>query len=116
MKNEEPDYLAHLIQVSIDERPGFAEIWAPYAHMIRLADERVRLGLSQQDVAERMGVNRAAVSRMETNPENVVFSRILRYAHALGADLVLKPSKAAPKKAAEGRGRKVGSGAKKIAA
>lgn len=117
MEKKEPDYLDHLIQMSIDERDGFAEVWAPYAHIIALSDERVRLGLSQQDVADRMGVNRAAVSRMETNPGNVSFSRILRYAHAVGAELVFQPGGAEPKKATGGRGRKVGSGTKaKLAA
>lgn len=117
MIDSEPDYLDEMIRVSIEDDPGFASIWAPYAQMLALSDERVRLGLSQQDVADRMGVNRAAVSRMETNPGRVAFERILRYAHAIGAELVLKPAEAEPKKSANGRGRKVGSGAKaKLAA
>ncbi len=112
MEIKEPDYLDDLIQMSIQERPGFGEIWTPYAHVIALSAERVRLGLSQQDVADRMGIDRAAVSRMETNPGRASFDRILRYAHALGAELVLKPGEATSKPPKAGRGRKVGSGTK----
>lgn len=112
MENREPDYLDHLIQISHEDRPGFSELWEPVGQMLALGEARVRIGLSQQDVADRMGIDRAAVSRMETNPGRVAFERILRYAHAVGAEIVIKPGKgrAAPLKT--GRGRKPAFGSK----
>lgn len=53
--NEGNDHLDHLIGDAIATQPGFADLWAPYALMLDLSAERVRLGLSQQEVAERMG-------------------------------------------------------------
>ena len=115
MKGEEPDYVDELIRLSIENEPGFADAWAPYAHVGRLIDERRRLGLSQREVAERMGVGQPVVARMENNPEGVAFARILAYARALGVELVMKPSKQKPKGDSAKRGRPVGS-PKRVAA
>lgn len=109
MARREPDYLDELIQQSIDHDPGFAEGWAPYAIVGRLIDERTRLGLSQREVAERMGIAQPVVARLENSPEGVALARILAYAKAIGAEIVVKPSKEKPKRASVGRGRPVGN-------
>lgn len=98
--DEEPSYLDELIQASIDEDPGFADAWAPFEFVARLMDERARLGLSQRDVAGRMGVSPAVVARIENNPGSVSLARILAYAKAVGVSLVMKPSHASPLRAA----------------
>jgi DNA-binding XRE family transcriptional regulator len=77
-----PDGLALLIQDSLDNDPGFADVWAPLALLSQLIDERIRLGLSQGEVAERMGLARSAVAKLERDPDGVAFSRILAYARA----------------------------------
>lgn len=99
-----PDGLALLIQESLDNDPGFADVWAPLALLSQLIDERVRVGLSQAEVAERMGVARSAVAKPETDPEGVAFFRILSYARALGVELVTRRSEEAPKPRATNRG------------
>jgi DNA-binding XRE family transcriptional regulator len=101
------DGLALLIQDSLDNDPGFADVWAPLALLSKLIDERIRLGLSQADVAKRMGVARSAVAKLENNPDGVAFSRILSYAHSIGVQLVPKTSKTKPKAARAGRGRPI---------
>lgn len=105
---KQPDYLDHLIQEAKESRPGFASIWEPNAHMLALSTERARLGLSQAEVAARMGVDRTIVTRMENDPAGVAFARILAYAQAIGAEIVVKPSRQKPKNAISRRGRKVG--------
>ncbi len=100
-------YLDHLIQDATETRPGFAELWEPNAHMLKLSEERSRLGLSQAEVAFRMGVGRTAVVRMENDPSGVAFARILAYARALGVELILKPSKQKPKPTSRKRSRPV---------
>lgn len=107
---EEADGLKTVIQASIESDPGFADIWSPYAYMITLSDERVRLGLSQCDVAQRMGVSQPIVARMEANPSGVSFARVLSYARAIGAGFVVKPSRAKPKPNAKRLGRPVSRG------
>jgi DNA-binding XRE family transcriptional regulator len=103
----EPDGLALLIQDSLDNDPGFADVWAPLTLLSQLIDERIRLGLSQGEVAERMGVARSAVAKLETDPDGVAFSRILRYARALGVELIPQRSEEAPKSREFKRGRPV---------
>ncbi len=101
------DGLGLLIQDSLENDPGFADIWAPLALLSTLIDERIRLGLSQAEVANRMGVARSAVAKLENDPDGVAFARILAYARALGVKLVPKMSGEAPKPARIGRGRPV---------
>ena len=114
IKRREPDYLDELIRDGIDNDPGFAEGWAPYAMVGQLVGERTRLGLSQRAVAERMGVAQPVIARLENNPEGVALARILAYAKAIGAEIVVKPSVEKPKKAA-GRGRPGGRPSKAAA-
>ena len=104
---DQPDGLEALIQESIENDPGFADVWSPYAYMISLSDERVRLGLSQHEVAQRMGVSQPIVARMEANPSGVAFARILSYARAIGAEIVVKPSRAKPLRNVKRQGRPV---------
>ena len=61
-----------------------------------LLKERIRLGLTRDDVATRMGVGQPAVARMENNPPAVSFSRILGYAPSIGASLTVQPSHVEP--------------------
>lgn len=108
-KTKSSDGLKILIQDSLDNDPGFADVWAPLALLSKLIDERTRLGLSQAEVAERMDVARTAVAKLENDPSGVAFARIMAYARALGAEIEVKPSKAEKKPARRGRGRSVGS-------
>ncbi len=59
----------------------------PYA--VRIKELRQRLKLSQAEVASRMGVNQAAVSKLEGREDSRV-ATLRSYAHALGGRLVLK--------------------------
>ena len=55
-----------------------------------LARERVRQGLSQKEVASRMGVSQSKICRMEDSLDaDLSFGDIESYAHALGLDVNL---------------------------
>jgi transcriptional regulator with XRE-family HTH domain len=57
--------------------PGFAEITAA------LVDARREAGLSQTEVAARMGTSQSAVARLERGDADVRLSTLQRYAEAL---------------------------------
>jgi ribosome-binding protein aMBF1 (putative translation factor) len=58
------------------------------AHMRRLAALRVQQGLSQTEVAARMGTSQSVVARIETGAVDAKLSTLERYAAALGKRLV----------------------------
>lgn len=55
-----------------------------------LVDRRRALGLSQTEVAARMGTSQSAVARLETGASDVLMSTVDRYASALGWKLEWK--------------------------
>jgi predicted transcriptional regulator len=52
-----------------------------------MARRRRALGLSQTEVAARMGTSQSAVARLESGDADVRLSSLERYAAALGAEL-----------------------------
>ena len=52
-----------------------------------LVSRRVELGLSQTEVAARMGTSQSAVARLESGDADVRLSTLKRYAAALGQRL-----------------------------
>ena len=68
--------------------PGFRELSARrQALRDELADRRRALGLSQTEVAARMGTSQSAVARIENGASDVLLSTVDRYATALGRRL-----------------------------
>jgi predicted transcriptional regulator len=68
--------------------PGFKEAAARRrALSSTLAEERVALGLSQTEVAARMGTSQSAVARLESGDADVRLSTLERYVAALGQQL-----------------------------
>lgn len=52
-----------------------------------LVAERVKLGLTQTEVAARMGTSQSAVARLEAGDGDLRLSTLERYASALGMEL-----------------------------
>ncbi len=67
--------------------PGFADVSARDELIVELAATRHRLGLSQAEVAARMGTSQPAVARLESGGSDARLSTLERYAAALGAEL-----------------------------
>lgn len=71
--------------------PGFADMGKatadPAAIVYRLTERRVALGLSQTEVAARMGTSQSAVARLETGLTDARISTLQRYANALQSEL-----------------------------
>lgn len=74
------------------QRPGFREAWEAgaddYAALRTLLDARRQSGLTQEEVALRMGTTKSAVSRLERSlrdpKHSPTFETIRRYAKACG--------------------------------
>lgn len=49
-----------------------------------MLDARQKSGLTQAQVAERMGVKQPVVAKLESGKSNVSFDTLKRYAHATG--------------------------------
>ena len=65
--------------------PGFREMSERrQALSDELVERRHSLGLSQTQVAARMGTSQSAVARLETGTSDVLISTVDRYASALG--------------------------------
>ncbi|OFW27616.1 MAG: hypothetical protein A3J28_11215 [Acidobacteria bacterium RIFCSPLOWO2_12_FULL_60_22] len=57
---------------------------------VTLARERKRKGLTQQEVARKIGTSAPQVSRTERKPEHVNMQTLMRYADAVGMTLDMK--------------------------
>ena len=65
--------------------PGFRDIGRDRRRLVAdLAADRRALGLTQTEVAERMGTSQSAVARLEAQAADVRVSTLERYAAALG--------------------------------
>ena len=71
--------------------PGFKEAAARrHALADTLVEKRSGLGLSQTEVAARMGTSQSAVARLESGDADVRLSTLERYAAALGQQLEVR--------------------------
>ncbi len=80
------------------ERPGFKEAWDAgadeYAALRSLLEARRQAGLTQEEIAVRMGTTKSAVSRLESSlrdpKHSPIFETIRRYAKACGKRVELQ--------------------------
>lgn len=59
-----------------------------------LRTARLQQGLTQADVAKKIGISTQAMSRLEKNAERASFDRIHRLATVLGLEIALRPKPA----------------------
>lgn len=80
------------------QRPGFKAAWdgleEEYAALNEQLQARKQAGLTQEEVAARMGTTKSAVSRLEASirseSHSPSFATLRKYAHACGKRLVIK--------------------------
>ncbi|HVY35494.1 MAG TPA: helix-turn-helix transcriptional regulator [Caulobacteraceae bacterium] len=80
------------------QRPGFKEAWDAgadeYAALRTLLEARRQSGLTQEEIATRMGTSKSAVSRLESSlrdpKHSPTFETIRRYAKACGKRVELQ--------------------------
>ena len=90
------DIQAELAQAM--QRPGFQAAWEAseeeYAAISELLQASKEAGLTQEEVATRMGTTKSAISRLEasirSNSHSPSFATLRKYAHACGKRLIIK--------------------------
>ena len=84
------DNLDMLDDVTAEEaklNPTAASEWKAMKLVAELIKARKDLGLTQADVAERMGLPQQRVAEVERRPWSASFGRVLAYARAIGIEL-----------------------------
>jgi HTH-type transcriptional regulator / antitoxin HipB len=88
------DDLDRYILVRDAREPGFAKNFrrrsAAFRVGVQLQVAREAAGMTQQQVAERMGTKKSAISRLENNAGDVRLSTLQRYAEAVGRRIVIE--------------------------
>lgn len=77
---------------ALEDGEGEASLAARRALSTALSAKRSELGLSQTEVAARMGTSQSAVARLESGQADLRLSTLERYAAALGQQLDIKLS------------------------
>ena len=72
--------------------PGFKDVAERRRLAGTLASRRIALGLSQTEVAARMGTSQSSVARLESGALDVRLSTLERYAAAVGQRLAFQLS------------------------
>src|SRR5260370_41574444 len=70
-------------------RAGYAAARATYQLAERVRNLRESRGISQQDLAERMGTTQSVISRLESGGAKPSLTTLERVGAALGADVVI---------------------------
>lgn len=85
--------IADDIERGLADDPSFRDAWqrtAPFSAIARMAvARRTALGLSQRDLARRMGTSHSAIARLESGAHPVTVTTLQRLAHALDMRLVI---------------------------
>ena len=66
---------------------GYAEGYANFKLGILLRQAREAAGLTQEELAERLGTPKSTISKIENHAEDVRLTLLRRYAEALGKNL-----------------------------
>ena len=94
MKNEEMDDLDRWIEKRKKESKefaeGFNEGYENFKIGVLLKLSREQAGLTQEEVARRLGTKKSAISRIENHAEDIRLSTLHKYAKALGKQISLE--------------------------
>ena len=88
MKEEEMDDLDRFIEKRKQESPefaeGFDEGYENFKIGVLLQLSREQADMTQEEVAQKMGTKKSAISRIENHADNITLSTLRKYAKALG--------------------------------
>lgn len=85
--------LKHRALANAEVKNEYDKLESEFNFIDQLLTMRTQAGLTQEQVAERMHTQKSNVSRLEKGNSNPSWSTLLKYAHACGFELTLKPQK-----------------------
>lgn len=88
------DDLDRYIESRIARDQEFAILWEESSLSAELQRRRTEMGLTQMEVAQKMGVSQPRVAEIEKRPLHVRTQRLMAYLDALQARLQIVPSNA----------------------
>lgn len=107
MKTRKLDAIERELLADAKVRAGFAALEPEFAMARALIAARARAGLSQAEVAARMGTVQSVVARLESGRSAPNLRTIRRYAEAVGARLAIRlDASPARRRAVASRARK----------
>lgn len=71
----------------------YEQLEAEFNFIDQLLSMRTKAGLTQEQVAQRMQTQKSNISRLEKGNSNPSWSTLVKYAHACGFKLSIKPNK-----------------------
>jgi len=93
--NEERDFLDEMIDrfsVEDPDLPAVVDALAGARAMVReLEERRERAGLTQEEVARRVGTTQSAIARLERSDVDPRLSTVVKYAAIVGCVVELRP-------------------------
>ena len=86
------------LEIHIDKRKkkdpefaeGFEQGYREFKIGVLLKQAREQAGLSQEELAKRVGTKKTAISRIENHAQDIKLSTIQKVARALGKDLEVR--------------------------
>jgi DNA-binding XRE family transcriptional regulator len=88
--------LQNLKQRALDNpevKAEYEQLEAEFNFIDQLLSMRTKAGLTQEQVAQRMQTQKSNISRLEKGNSNPSWSTLVKYAHACGFELSIKPHK-----------------------
>jgi len=80
-------YIANRKKTDPEFAEGYEEGYENFKIGVLLQLSREQAELTQEEVAQKMGTKKSAISRIENHAEDIRLSTLHKYAHALGKKL-----------------------------
>ena len=83
-------FIAEQKRIDPEFAEGYDEGYQQFKFGVLLQMSREKAGMTQEEVAEKLGTKKSAISRIENHAENITLSTLHKYAKALGKKVNLE--------------------------
>lgn len=83
-------FIAEQKMIDPEFAEGYDEGYTQFKFGVLLQMSREQAGMTQEEVAQKLGTKKSAISRIENHAENITLSTLHRYAKALGKKVNLE--------------------------
>ena len=83
-------FIAEQKKIDPEFAEGYDEGYEQFKIGVLLQMSREKAGMTQEQVAQKLGTKKSAISRIENHAENITLSTLHKYARALGKKVNLE--------------------------